>query len=127
MRQRILVAEDDEAALDGLRALLASWGYEVETASDGRAALEKVASVAPAAVITDVVMPTMDGLQLLAAVHRDRPSLPVIVLTGHGSLATRNGALQGGAYGYLKKPVDVVELKTLLRNALETGGRQPQV
>ncbi len=105
---RIVVADDDPASLEGLRALLAAWGYEVETAPDGRAALEKVSEVHPSAVITDLVMPTMNGLELLNALHDEEPALPVILLTAHGNLNHLRDAAQ----------VDVLKLKTVLASAL---------
>ena len=118
MITRIVVADDDPASLEGLRALLAAWGYEVETAPDGRAALEKVSEVHPSAVITDLVMPTMNGLELLNALHDEEPALPVILLTAHGNLNHLRDAAQQGAFAYLRKPVDVLKLKTVLASAL---------
>jgi DNA-binding NtrC family response regulator len=118
MAQRILVADDDPSSLEGLRALLSIWGYEVETASDGRVALQKVSAVQPKAVITDVVMPMMNGLELLGALRIERPGMPVIVLTGQGSLDTLVRSRQQGAYAYLVKPVDVGRLKGVLAGAL---------
>jgi DNA-binding NtrC family response regulator len=115
---RIVVADDDPASLEGLRALLAAWGYEVETAPDGRAALEKVSEVHPSAVITDLVMPTMNGLELLNVLHEEEPALPVILLTAHGNLNHLRDAAQQGAFAYLRKPVDVLKLKTVLASAL---------
>ncbi len=115
---RIVVADDDPASLEGLRALLAAWGYEVETAPDGRAALEKVSEVHPSAVITDLVMPTMNGLELLNVLHDEEPALPVILLTAHGNLNHLRDAAQQGAFAYLRKPVDVLKLKTVLASAL---------
>ncbi len=115
---RIVVADDDPASLEGLRALLAAWGYEVETAPDGRAALEKVSEVHPSAVITDLVMPTMNGLELLNVLHDEEPALPVILLTAHGNLNHLRDAAQQGAFAYLRKPVDVLQLKTVLASAL---------
>jgi len=115
---RIVVADDDPASLEGLRALLAAWGYEVETAPDGRAALEKVSEVHPSAVITDLLMPTMNGLELLNVLHDEEPALPVILLTAHGNLNNLRDAAQQGAFAYLRKPVDVLKLKTVLASAL---------
>ena len=117
-----MLADDDEAALDGLRSLLEAWGYAVKTAKDGRAALALVAEVRPAAVITDVVMPAMSGLELLEAVHRDEPAIPVIVMTAHGTDDTRRRAVAHGAFGYLPKPVNTERLKSLLDRAV--GGAQ---
>ena len=118
MAQRILIADDDASTLEGLRALLVAWGYEVETAPDGRAALEKIASAHPAAVITDVVMPVMTGLELLGALRITRPAPPVIVLSAHSSLETLLIATAAGAFAYLPKPVDVAKLKAVLLSAL---------
>jgi DNA-binding NtrC family response regulator len=118
MAQRILIADDDPATLTGLRALLMVWGYEVETAPDGRVALEKVVSTHPTVVITDVVMPRMNGLELLDAVRITRPAMPVIVLTAHSSLDSLLIATAEGAFAYLPKPVDVAKLKSVLASAL---------
>ncbi len=107
MAQRILIADDDPSTLTGLRALLTAWGYEVETAVNGRAALEKIASAQPAAVIT-----------LLDAVRDRRPSMPVIVLTAHSSLDSLLVATAEGAFAYLPKPVDVPKLKSVIASAL---------
>jgi len=127
MAHRILVADDDPSSLEALRMLLAIWGYEVETASDGRVALQKISAAEPKAVITDVVMPMMDGLELLGALRIERPGMPVIVLTGQGNLDTFVRARQQGAYAYLAKPVDVGRLKSVLASALakSEGGTTP--
>ena len=118
MAQRVLIADDDPSALTGLRALLMAWGYEVEIAPNGRAALEKLTSEAPAVLITDVVMPLMNGLELLDAVRTTRPAMPVILLTAHSSLDTLLVAAAEGAFAYLTKPVDVPKLKAVLASAL---------
>jgi len=118
MAQRILIADDDPSTLTGLRALLMAWGYEVETAPNGRVALEKIPSAHPAAVITDVVMPVMTGLELLDAVRNTRPSMPVIILTAHSSLDSLLVATAEGAFAYLPKPVDVAKLKSVIASAL---------
>jgi DNA-binding NtrC family response regulator len=121
MPQMILVADDDPFSREGLRLLLANWGYEVETASDGRVALQKIWADQPVAVITDVVMPVMNGLELLGTLRSERPGMPVIVLTGQGSLETLLRARREGAYAFLRKPVDVGQLKSVLAGALAKG------
>ncbi len=120
--KQIVLADDDQAALDGLRALLTAWGYEVNTAQDGRTALALVNEVRPSAVITDVVMPAMSGLELLEAVHRDEPTIPVIVLTAHGTPETRHRAVAHGAFAYVAKPVDTARLRSLLDRAVQGAG-----
>ncbi len=123
--QRVLLADDDPDLLEGMRSLLMAWGYEVETAQDGRAALNKVGEVQPSLVITDVVMPAMNGLELLEAVKRDKPDIPVIVLTAHGSSETRHRAVTQGALAYLPKPVDTARLKSLLVKEPKSRPRAP--
>jgi DNA-binding NtrC family response regulator len=118
MAQQVLIADDDTSSLSGMRALLTVWGYEVETAPNGRAALEKITSAPPAVLVTDVVMPLMNGLELLDAVRITRPAMPVIILTAHSSLDTLMVAAAEGAFAYLPKPVDVAKLKAVLASAL---------
>lgn len=123
--RRILLVDDDPDSLEGMRSLLVAWGYEVETAEDGRAALDKVGVIHPSVVITDVFMPEMNGLELLEAVRRDEPAIPVIVLTAQVSSEARRRAVEHGAsFAFLPKPVDAAKLKTLLASALgqEGGG-----
>ena len=115
--QRILLADDDPDSLEGLRALLEAWGYEVEIARDGRAALDQVPVVRPSVVITDVIMPRMTGLELLEAIRRDQPTMPVIVMTAHGNVETRRHAAAMGAAAYLPKPIDTARLKSALVSA----------
>jgi two-component system response regulator GlrR len=116
--QMILLADDDPDSLEGLRALLEAWGYEVEIARDGRAALERIPVVRPSAVITDVIMPRMTGLELLEAIRRDQSAVPVIVMTAHGTVEARRHAAAMGAVAYLPKPIDTTHLKSVLVRAL---------
>jgi DNA-binding NtrC family response regulator len=115
------VAGEQPVEPEGLKGLIAAWGYEVTTAADGRAALEAVALVHPRAVITDLIMPFMTGLDLLTTLHEREPALPVILLTSHANLTTQVDAMQQGAYAYLWKPVDVPTLKMVLISALATS------
>jgi DNA-binding NtrC family response regulator len=121
MGHRILVADDEEASRRGLQALLANSGFEVQEAADGEEALEKASSFLPSVVITDLVMPKLDGLGLLQALLEALPFVSVIILTGHGTVETAVAAMKQGAYDYLAKPVDVPRLRLLVEKALEKG------
>src|SRR5688572_16214417 len=121
MSHRVLIADDLEASRKGLAALVATWGYEVEEAGDGQEALAKAADSNPAVVITDLVMPKLDGLGLLKAVQAELPFTMVIIITGHGTIETAVGATKDGAYDYLTKPVDVARLRLLVEKAIEKG------
>ncbi len=118
---RILVADDEEASRQGLKTLLTRWGYEVQDAANGKEALQKAGPFRPDVVITDLVMPEFDGLELLKSLHEELAFTTVIVLTGHGSIETAVSAMKQGAYDYLTKPVDVARLKVMIEKALEKG------
>jgi DNA-binding NtrC family response regulator len=119
MRHRVLIVEDDHVARKGLADLLAFWGYEVASASDGAEALERAAEEPPAVVVSDLVMPGMDGLALLSALRTDHPEAAVIMLTGQGSIESAVQAMKEGAYDYLTKPLDPARLQVLLERALD--------
>jgi len=116
--QRVLVV-DDEPSRKGLRELLAKWGYLVDEAADGQAALEKARTFLPSVVVSDLVMPGLDGLGLLRALQDELPFASVIILTGHGTVETAVAALKEGAYDYLTKPLDVPRLRILIQKALD--------
>jgi DNA-binding NtrC family response regulator len=123
MPLKILVVDDEEPARQGLTALLARWGYEVDEAADGQEALAKASAGLPSVVLSDLVMPKskMDGLDLLKALKTDVPFASVILLTGQGSIDTAVTAMREGAYDYLTKPVDVGRLRLLIPKAAERG------
>jgi len=120
--ERVLIVEDDAAARAGLVQLVTSWGFTAESAGDGQEALEKVTSFRPAIVISDLVMPRMDGLALLRALRRDGADVTTLLLTAQGSVETAVEAMKDGAYDYLTKPIDIPRLKILLEKIVERLG-----
>jgi DNA-binding NtrC family response regulator len=117
--QRVLIVEDDDAAREGLTELVRTWGFTVEAAADGEAALARVASFRPTIVVSDLVMPRMDGLQLLASLGDDLAHLYFVLLTAQGTVETAVDALKRGAEDYLTKPVDPQRLRHLLERLSE--------
>ena len=118
--ERVLIVEDDAAARVGLEQLVRNWGFAAESAADGDEALEKVTSFRPAIVITDLVMPRMDGLALLRALQSaGRGRRRRCILTAQGTVETAVEAMKEGAYDYLTKPVDIQRLKILLDKIVE--------
>jgi DNA-binding NtrC family response regulator len=117
--ERVLIVEDDQSARIGLEQLIRSWGYAAESAKDGEDALEKVTSFRPAIVITDLVMPRMDGLGLLRALQQQGADATTLLLTAQGTVETAVEAMKEGAYDYLTKPVDIQRLKILLDKIVE--------
>ncbi len=107
---KVLIAEDEPNALAGLAELISGWGYRTETARDGVEAWEKALAWDPAIVVTDLKMPRMDGMGLLAKLAEGGEGLSanmaVVVLTAMGSIQLAVDAMKLGAYDFLQKPVD---------------------
>ena len=109
--ERVLIVEDDAATRDGLAELVRTWGFATEAAANGEEALKLVTSFRPSIVVTDMVMPRMNGMQLLKALKDEGEQLKIIMLTAQGSVETAVEALKDGAEDYLTKPVDPQKLQ----------------
>lgn len=122
VKGRVLVVDDEPVAANGLRELLSAWGYEAMAESDGLAALERAEDFRPTVVITDVLMPRMDGFGLLKRLRDEHPEIAVILLTGQGSVEMALRAIQEeGAYHYFEKPIDMRKLRLVVERASEFG------
>jgi len=117
--ERVLIVEDDAAARVGLEQLVKSWGFLADSAADGEEALDKVTTFRPSIVISDLVMPRMDGLTLLRTLQTQDPDVTTLLLTAQGTVETAVEAMKDGAYDYLTKPVDIQRLKILLDKIVE--------
>src|SRR5881409_544471 len=117
---RVLI-DDDQALLQGLpQALrLRMEGVKVDTADSGTAALDRIAALDYDAIVTDLKMPGMDGLDLLAEIRTHRPDTPTLMITGHGEHDLVVHALRGGAYDFIQKPIDRDYFVASLRRAIE--------
>ncbi len=118
--KKILAVDDDKAERVLLESMLGSvLGYEVQTANSGKSALDQVGRIHPDAVILDLRLQDMDGLDVLRGIKQSQPSLPVIMLTGFADVRTAVEAIQMGAHDYLTKPFDDDQLLLALRQAIE--------
>jgi two-component system, OmpR family, response regulator MprA len=115
---RLLVVDDDRALRDVLRRALTLAGYDVRLAESGAAALADVACSAPDAVVLDVGLPDIDGLEVCRLLRREGNRIPVLMLTARAAVSDRIDGLDAGADDYLVKPFDVDELKARLRALL---------
>jgi two-component system response regulator GlrR len=116
----ILLVDDDSGMMDLLSMRLQSAGYRTLCADNGIAALALMEERLPELVMTDLRMEEMDGLALFEDIHRRWPSLPVVVLTAHGSIPEAVKATQKGVYAFLTKPVDKEELLNTIERALKS-------
>jgi DNA-binding response OmpR family regulator len=115
---RVLVVEDDADVRGVVCEALRALGHHPEPAVDGREALRVFGLRHCDAVVTDIAMPHMDGLELTERLHLVSPALPILILTGRGSLAAMARAVNGGVVGYLHKPYRAGDLEAALRRAL---------
>ncbi len=119
MPQTVLVVDDEKNIQLTLARALSMDGYGAETAGGGEEALEKIALLPVDVVVMDVKMPDLDGLEVLRRAREARPELPVIIMSGHGSIETVRQAFKLGAFDYLEKPITEKEkLLAAVRNAL---------
>lgn len=121
--ERVLIVEDDTATRVGLTELIRTWGFAAEAAANGEEALALVTSFRPAIVVSDVIMPKMNGLELLRAL-KDEDHLRVILLTAQGTVETAVEAVKDGAEDYLTKPVDPAKLRRLLERITELNAQK---
>jgi two-component system response regulator MprA len=115
---RILVVDDDRAVRESLRRSLQFNGYQVEVASDGQQALDTISGSRPDAMVLDVMMPRLDGLQVCRQLRSSGDDLPILVLTARDLVSDRVAGLDAGADDYLPKPFALEELLARLRALL---------
>ena len=120
---RILVVDDDRAVRDSLRRSLEFNGYTVELASDGAEALARAPQVQPDAIVMDVMMPRLDGLEATRALRSAGNDVPILVLTARDAVTDRVDGLDAGADDYLTKPFALEELLARLRALLRRSAR----
>jgi two-component system response regulator MprA len=122
---RLLVVDDDRALRDVLRRAMTLAGYDVRMAESGAQALSEVASAVPDAVVLDIGLPDIDGLEVCRLLRREGNRVPILMLTARDAIADRIDGLDAGADDYLVKPFDIDELKArvraLLRRASSDG------
>jgi two-component system response regulator GlrR len=122
-----LVVDDDPDLLRLMQIRLTAAGYAVSTAESGERALAQVSVARPQLVVTDLRMGGMDGMALFEAIRAGHPTMPVIMLTAHGTIPDAVSAVQRGVFGYLTKPFDPKALLAEVERALAMagGGREP--
>ncbi|MFW5829068.1 MAG: sigma-54-dependent transcriptional regulator [Planctomycetota bacterium] len=117
-RPLVLVVDDDAAVCWALEQALGGVGYRVHVSADAAAARRAIKRHRPDVVLTDVRMPGESGLELLSAVHKEHPLLPVVVMTAHGTMEVAVEAVQQGAFDYLPKPLELDRVEQVVALAI---------
>ncbi len=120
----ILLADDEPAIRRSLREILEFEGYDIEEAADGDEAFEKARAGGIDLVLLDIKMPKRDGMEVLQALHDAESAVPVVMISGHGTVETAVEATQLGAVDFLEKPPDLNRLLVTVRGALDRGQLQ---
>jgi two-component system response regulator GlrR len=121
-KPHILLVDDDPGLLRLISMRLNASGYEVETVESGEQALARLSISKPNLVITDLRMGGMDGMELFEAIHKTNPTLPVVILTAHGSIPDAVDATNRGVFGFLTKPFESKALLSQVEAAIKLGG-----
>jgi two-component system, NtrC family, response regulator AtoC len=117
----VLIVDDERTLARAVKAFLAEAGYEAEVAGDGEQAVALLPTLRPDVVFADVKLPGMSGIELLRQIREFDPAIPVIIMTAYGTIEGAVEAVKLGAFDYMKKPVDLEELKLLADRARETA------
>ncbi len=117
-KAKVLVVDDDAKILFAFRELLRKEGLKSAVAKNGKEALEKIRVERPDLIFMDITMPELDGLEVLRRVKEQNKRIPVIIITGYGTMKTAIKAMQLGAFDYLTKPLDVSKVREVTHKAL---------
>ncbi len=120
MADTILLVDDEESILQALSAILRDEGYRVAETQGGAQAVKSVAKDPPSVVLLDIWMPDQDGLETLRQIRELAPDVPVIMMSGHGTIETAIKAIKLGAYDYIEKPLSLDKVLLLVQHAIET-------
>lgn len=119
MRQTILIIDDERSIRNVLKDILGNEGYKTDEAADGEEGWAKFSTTTYDAVLCDIKMPKLDGLEFLAKASEHNPDVPVIMISGHGNIETAVDAVKKGAFDYISKPPDLNRLLITIRNAMD--------
>ncbi|HYA40579.1 MAG TPA: sigma-54 dependent transcriptional regulator [Syntrophobacteraceae bacterium] len=119
MKQKVLIVDDEVSILQSLSGILADEGYGVVQASSGEEALDKARKDPPDLILLDIWMPGIDGMSVLDEVKKIHPLIPVIIISGHGTIETAVKATRMGAFDFIEKPLSIERVLVSIQNAIE--------
>ncbi|RLB94005.1 MAG: sigma-54-dependent Fis family transcriptional regulator [Deltaproteobacteria bacterium] len=118
MYPAVLIVDDEVTIIESLKGILSDDGFEVIHAYNGYEALKKIETESPDIVLLDIWMPGMDGIETLKEIKKNSPNLPVVMITGHGTIEAAVDATKSGAYDFLEKPLSIDKVMVTINNAL---------
>ncbi|PYV12287.1 MAG: two-component system response regulator [Acidobacteria bacterium] len=118
----VLLVDGESTDREVLKRAITSWGYEVYEASDGQKAFSLFAEHKPVLVVMELVVPGLNGLELLRKIKSLRPDTAIVLVTAHGTMNDAKTAMREGATDFLTKPTDFSRLKALLEDAFAARG-----
>ncbi len=118
MYPSVLIVDDEATIIDSLKGILSDDGFEVIHAYNGYEALKKIETHSPDIVLLDIWMPGMDGIDTLKEIKKTSPNLPVVMITGHGSIESAVDSTKSGAFDFLEKPLSIDKVMVTINNAL---------
>jgi two-component system nitrogen regulation response regulator NtrX len=127
MARSILIVDDEESIIQSLDGILSDEGFEVQSASDGRGALDAIEEDLPDIVLLDIWMPEMDGIEALVKIKEAHPNLQVVMMSGHGTIETAVKATKLGAYDFIEKPLSLEKVLLAIQNALEHNRLEEEI
>lgn len=120
MAKKLLIVEDEETFRESLRRVLMQEGYEVDSVGSSEAALKILDEKNYELIITDIILPGVNGIQLLRKCREKNPSVKFIIITAFASIETAVEAIRNGAFDYLVKPIQHQEIKNTIKKALQS-------
>ncbi len=127
MARTILVVDDEETIIQSLHGILTDEGYDVVSANSGAVALGKIEEVMPELILLDIWMPGIDGIETLVKIKETNPHLPVVMMSGHGTIETAVKATKLGAYDFIEKPLSLEKVLLCVNNALDYSRLEEEI
>jgi two-component system, NtrC family, nitrogen regulation response regulator NtrX len=127
MARTVLIVDDEQSIRQSLQGILSDEGLEVFTASSGLSALEKIDETLPDIILLDIWMPEMDGIETLVKIKTSYPNLPVVMMSGHGTIETAVRATKLGAYDFIEKPLSLEKVLVSINNAVDYSRLEEEI
>jgi two-component system nitrogen regulation response regulator NtrX len=127
MARTILIVDDEESIIQSLQGILSDEGFDVISATSGSSAVEKIDETMPDLVLLDIWMPGIDGIETLVKIKEAHPQLPVVMMSGHGTIETAVKATKLGAYDFIEKPLSLEKVLLCINNAVDHSKLEEEI